>query len=61
MLKQLRAEGISPIECIKVTRVVLHVNLGEAKSIVHQSEAWSDRRSDFEVLQEAALGLAAEL
>ena len=61
VLKQLRAEGFSPIECIKVTRAVLHVDLGEAKAIVHQSNAWTDRRSDFETLHESALNAVAEL
>jgi ribosomal protein L7/L12 len=35
ILAQLRAEGFSPIDSIKVTRAVLHVSLGEAKRIVH--------------------------
>lgn len=61
ILRQLRADGFSPVESIKVTRAVLHVSLGEAKDIVHRSRAWADLRSDFEALHEAAEAAAAHL
>ena len=61
VLAQLRADGFSPVESIKVTRAVLHVSLGEAKEIVHASPAWSDARDDFEQVQEAAEHAANEL
>ena len=61
VLTQLRADGISPVESIKVTRAVLHVSLGEAKTIVHESPAWADRRADFEQLHDAAEAATALL
>ena len=54
VLAQLRADGFSPIESIKITRAVLKVSLGEAKGIVHRSQAWADRRADFDQLHEVA-------
>ena len=61
VLAQLRAEGFSPVESIKVTRAVLHVSLGEAKRIVHQSKAWEDAREGFDQLHDAAEAAAADL
>lgn len=61
VLAQLRSDGFSPVESIKVTRAVLHVSLGEAKQIVHTSEAWSDARDDFERLQANVEQAATEL
>lgn len=61
VLTQLRADGFSPIESIKVTRAVLHVSLGEAKRIVHESYTWSDARVDFELLHDVALDTARHL
>jgi ribosomal protein L7/L12 len=61
VLTRLRADGFSPVESIKVTRAVLQVSLGEAKTIVHESRAWSDRRADFEQLHDAAEAATALL
>lgn len=61
VLAQLRADGFSPVESIKVTRAVLHVSLGEAKQIVHTSEAWADAREGFEELHENAEQTANDL
>jgi ribosomal protein L7/L12 len=61
ILAQLRAEGFSPIESIKVTRAVLHVSLGEAKRIVHQSRAWQDAREGFDQLHDVTEAAAADL
>ena len=61
ILRQLRADGFSPAESIKVTRAVLHVSLGEAKSIVHHSSAWADAVGNFDRLQEAAETAASQL
>jgi ribosomal protein L7/L12 len=52
VLAQLRADGFSPIESIKVTRAVLRVSLGDAKRIVHLSNAWADARGGFDQLHE---------
>jgi ribosomal protein L7/L12 len=55
VLVQLRSDGFSPIDAIKITRVVRQVGFGEAKRIVHDSSAWADARASFEDLQETAL------
>ncbi|MEP7114733.1 MAG: hypothetical protein ABI862_15810 [Ilumatobacteraceae bacterium] len=49
-LLQLRIDGFSSIETIKITRAVQRVSLAEAKRIVHESVAWADVRPDFEYL-----------
>jgi hypothetical protein len=54
VLSQLRLEGFSPIESIKITRAVLHKTLAESKRIVHFSEAWADLRDQFEQLHDEA-------
>ena len=61
VLSRLRADGFSPVESIKVTRAVLHVSLGEAKAIVHDSPAWADLRGDFDNLHEAAEATVRQL
>lgn len=61
VLNDLRADGFSPIESIKITRAVLHVSLGEAKAIVHGSTAWADLRDQFEGVHAAAEAAASEL
>jgi ribosomal protein L7/L12 len=61
VLTQLRGEGFSPVESIKVTRAVLHVSLAEAKTIVHESRAWADRRADFDQLHDTAEAATALL
>ncbi len=61
VLAQLRADGFSPIESIKITRAVLHVTLREAKRIVHTSRAWSDASAEFNRLHKAALDTVGRL
>jgi ribosomal protein L7/L12 len=60
VLVQLRSDGFSPIDAIKITRVVRQVGLGEAKRIVHDSSAWADARELFDDLQENALAALQE-
>ena len=54
-LAELRAEGFSPVDAIKITRVVRRVTLAEAKRIVHESSAWADARDSFDDLHEVAV------
>ena len=61
VLRQLRADGFSPADSIKVTRAVLHVTLGEAKAIVHESSAWADARDGFDGLHDGAERVARQL
>jgi ribosomal protein L7/L12 len=61
VLAQLRADGFSPVESIKVTRAVLHVSLGDAKRIVHFSAAWADTRDGFDQLHDVAAIAATDL
>jgi hypothetical protein len=61
VLGQLRSDGFSPAESIKITRAVLHVSLGDAKRIVHQSPAWADVRGHFEHVHDAVEAAANEL
>ena len=62
MIGDLRAEGFSKIDCIRVTVELLRVPLGEAKGLVHFSPAWADvRQSDdtYQALAAAALAAGA--
>jgi ribosomal protein L7/L12 len=61
VLAQLRADGFTPSESIKITRAVLRVGLGEAKEIVHNSAAWVDLRDRFEQLHDSAEVAANQL
>ena len=61
VLAQLRADGFTPAESIKITRAVLHVPLAEAKAIVHGSAGWEDRREGFEAIHDAVASAASEL
>ena len=61
VLRQLRSDGFSPIESIKVTRAVLRVSLDEAKATVHGSPAWADLRGDFDRLHELTEAAASQL
>jgi hypothetical protein len=61
ILRQLRCDGFSPAESIKITRAVLRVSLGDAKAIVHDSSAWADFRDGFEQVHDAAEAAVHEL
>lgn len=60
-LARLRADGFSPIESIRITRAVLRVSLGEAKEIVHTSDAWASDRDRFEQLHDTAESVVRQL
>jgi ribosomal protein L7/L12 len=53
ILETLRAEGFSKVECIRATVEILRLPLADAKRIVHESRAWSDRRQEDDRLHEA--------
>lgn len=61
VLSQLRADGFSPTESIKVTRAVLGVGLGEAKTIVHTSQTWSDHREELDALHDSLEAASSQL
>lgn len=48
VLIDLRADGFSVIDCIRVVMSLQSCSLPEAKGIVHQSEAWADLRKAHE-------------
>ncbi len=60
VLAQLRADGFSVIEAIKITRAVRQVDLAEAKRMVHSSPAWADNRDAFDQLHETAATAAEQ-
>ncbi len=61
VLAQLRADGFSPVESMKVTRAVLQLSLRDAKRLVHESPAWADQSEAWDELQDAAVDAADEL
>ncbi|MGH9223712.1 MAG: hypothetical protein ACRD2W_07970 [Acidimicrobiales bacterium] len=63
IVADLRSDGFSKIDCIRVTVELLRVPLGEAKRLVHFSSAWADVRNrdeTFQTLAAAALAVADE-
>jgi len=44
ILASLRAEGFSKVDCIRTSVEILRLPLADAKRIVHESQAWADRR-----------------
>lgn len=60
VLAQLRVDGFSPIESIKITRTVLHVSLGDAKLILQESGVWADLNDDVAELHDALEAAATE-
>ena len=61
ILRFVRADGASIIDCIKLLTRLENVSLGEAKRIVHFSETWADFRAGSEELHERAEKVAREL
>jgi ribosomal protein L7/L12 len=53
-LRELRNRGAFQIESIKAVRQLGGVSLGEAKKIVHFSQAWEDTREASEALHMTA-------
>jgi ribosomal protein L7/L12 len=53
-LRELRNRGAFQVESIKAVRQLAGVSLGEAKNIVHFSQAWEDTREASEALHETA-------
>ncbi|MEU3342203.1 hypothetical protein [Streptomyces sp. NPDC006668] len=48
ILIDLRADGFSVIDCIRVVMVLKSCSLPEAKMFVHRSKAWADLREAHE-------------
>jgi hypothetical protein len=48
VLVDLRKEGASVIDCIRGVMSLMSFSLGEAKELVHNSEAWADMRASNE-------------
>jgi hypothetical protein len=54
-MQELRADGVSILQCIKFAMTNQECSLGEAKRIVVNSDVWHDRREAFLQEQEDAL------
>lgn len=54
-MQELRADGVSILQCIKLAMTNQVCSLGEAKRIVVNSDVWQDRRDAFLQEQEDAL------
>ena len=54
VLFELREKGADKIDSIKIVRSVMNVSMGQAKSMVDRSEAWSDRYADDRALHRVA-------
>ena len=52
ILAELRLRCPSPIQSIKAISRGFGLDLGEAKNLVHNSAAWSDRREEFDKLHD---------
>jgi len=45
ILTRLRADGATPVGCIRVLTETHGLSLAEAKPVVHDSPAWADQRA----------------
>jgi hypothetical protein len=61
VLATLRTEGFSIIDSIVAYRQITQVPLGEAKHVVHHSDAWSDRRALHDAFHESIWQAVDEL
>lgn len=52
VINYLRKHQYHKIDCIKIVREILNIDLASAKKIVHISKTWSDTREASETLQE---------
>ncbi len=52
ILVDLRADGLSVIDCIRIVMALQGCSAGEAKRTVQHSTAWADRREADEAFQE---------
>lgn len=48
LIAEMRRAGLHIVECIKLTRTLYGLTLGEAKETVHCSSAWADCREAHE-------------
>ena len=55
ILKTLRREGFSKMDCVRATVERLRLPLADAKRLVHESGAWADRREADDQLQDSFL------
>lgn len=58
VLVTLRGEGGSKVDAIRATVEVLDLPLADAKVLVHDSEAWADRRTADEAFHDDLLDAA---
>jgi len=62
ILVTLRDEGFSKTHCIRATVEILRLPLADAKRIVHDSRAWTDRREQADRFHDALIAeLEAEI
>jgi hypothetical protein len=61
VIADMREKGMSEIPCIKAVRELLGVSLGRAKTLVHFSPAFADRREVGDAFQESLVGALQEI
>ncbi|GCD34799.1 hypothetical protein OEIGOIKO_02538 [Streptomyces chrestomyceticus JCM 4735] len=60
VFRELREQGMSPIETIYVAARVFDMSLPEAKSAIYESPAWRDQGADWRRLQDEAAESAGD-
>jgi hypothetical protein len=60
VIAEMRAAGLHIGYCIKLVAQLYDVSLGEAKKIVHYSEAWASMRGEYDAFHEQAFEVARE-
>ena len=61
VMQWMRSGDYSQIDCIVVVRAVKKVSLGEAKAIVDESPAWSDRLEANVEFRKSVIAVAEEI
>jgi hypothetical protein len=59
-IANMRRDGLHIVECIKLTRSLYGLTLGEAKEVVQQSEAWTDCREQNDAFHEQVVEVAEQ-
>jgi hypothetical protein len=60
VITAMRAAGLHIGYCIKLFAQLYGVSLGEAKMVVHYSDAWASMRGEYDAFHEAAFEAAKE-
>lgn len=57
---QMRAAGLHIVDCIRLTRDLYNIRQGDAKRLVHDSDAWASMRGEYDAFHDMAEAAALQ-